>query len=97
RRRTPRKWPRARPRGAALLRWGTDLPAIEKTKLGRAVNTPLFVVRDPEVKRSYLTGGTFWYEAEDPVKSWKPVEAAGGRRVTIPFGDLICSGPRRQT
>jgi hypothetical protein len=48
---------------------------IEKTKLERAVNTPLFVVRDPEVKRSYLAGGGFWYEAEDAAKSWTPVAA----------------------
>jgi hypothetical protein len=50
-------------------------PAIRplpETKLERVVNTPLFVVRDPETKRFYLGGGKFWYEATDPKGPWSP-------------------------
>jgi hypothetical protein len=48
------------------------LRPLEQTGLERAVNTPLFVVRDPAEKKLYLAGGTFWFEATDPKGPWKP-------------------------
>src|SRR5262249_60943149 len=51
------------------------LRAIEKTSLQRAVNTPLFVVCDPEAKSCFIYGARFWYEAPEPMGPWKSVEA----------------------
>ena len=51
------------------------LRPIEKSSLERAVNTPLFVVCDPAVKRCFLNGGRFWYEAPDAAGPWTSVDA----------------------
>ncbi|HET9598855.1 MAG TPA: hypothetical protein VFP65_25000, partial [Anaeromyxobacteraceae bacterium] len=48
------------------------LRPLEGTKLERVVNTPLFVVKDPEQKKLFLGGGKFWYEAADPKGPWTP-------------------------
>ncbi len=51
------------------------LRPVEGTKLMRVVNTPCFVVLDPDTRRYALAGGTFWYEAEEVAGPWKPVPA----------------------
>jgi hypothetical protein len=48
------------------------LRPLEQTGLERAANTQLFVVKDPAVKKLYLAGGKFWYEANDPKGPWTP-------------------------
>src|SRR4051812_21028170 len=50
------------------------LRPIKDSKLQRAVNTPLFVVWNPDSKVCSLYGGKFWYEAPDPLGPWKSVE-----------------------
>src|SRR5262249_42019676 len=47
---------------------------IENTLLHRAVNTPLFVVCEPDEKRCSLNGGKFWYQAPDAMGPWTSVE-----------------------
>jgi hypothetical protein len=43
--------------------------------LERAVNTPLFVVKDPAAGRFYLGSESQWYEAADAKGPWTPVAA----------------------
>jgi hypothetical protein len=60
---------------AVLLLYDGD-PAVRpipNAGLERVVNTPLFVVRDPDTKRFYLGSPTFWYEAADSKGPWKLV------------------------
>ncbi|HTO98739.1 MAG TPA: hypothetical protein VMK66_16935, partial [Myxococcales bacterium] len=46
---------------------------IENTSLQRAVNTPLFVICDDEVRKCFINGGKFWYEAGDAAGPWTSV------------------------
>src|SRR5262249_39879202 len=50
------------------------LRPLEKASLQRAVNTPLFVVCEPEPKQCFLNGARFWYQAPDPAGPWTSVE-----------------------
>ncbi|MDP9173611.1 MAG: hypothetical protein M3O30_07070 [Planctomycetota bacterium] len=43
------------------------LAQVKDTNLYQAVNTPFFVVLDPDTKRYYLKGAGRWFEAPDPI------------------------------
>lgn len=45
---------------------------IENSPYERALNTPFAVARDKKSKMNYLSSGTFWYEAKDPLGPWAP-------------------------
>jgi hypothetical protein len=49
--------------------------SIPDSSLRRAVNTPMFVVEDPATRRWYLSGGTYWYEAQAATGPFAPIAA----------------------
>ena len=46
--------------------------AIENSDYERALNTPVLVVRNTKSKTCYLSSGTLWYQAKDPLGPWSP-------------------------
>jgi len=61
---------------------------IEGSPYERALNTPFAVVRDTKSKRCYLSSGTFWYEASDPLGPWSPT--------SNPPADLVQAMPKAE-
>lgn len=47
--------------------------AVDDSPYERAINTPYLVVRDTRTDRSYLSSGTLWYAAMDPLGPWSPI------------------------
>ncbi|HMB58686.1 MAG TPA: hypothetical protein VKN35_02140 [Xanthomonadales bacterium] len=45
---------------------------VEDSPYERALNTPFLVVRDTQSGECYLSSGTSWYEAENPLGDWVP-------------------------
>ncbi len=46
--------------------------AVENSSYERALNTPFAVARDKNTKRVYLSSGTLWYSADDPLGPFTP-------------------------
>lgn len=45
--------------------------AVENSHYERALNTPFVVVQDTKSKDCYLSSGTYWYQAKDPMGPWQ--------------------------
>ncbi|MCJ7591881.1 MAG: carbohydrate-binding family V/XII [Woeseiaceae bacterium] len=58
-----------------------NFSAVENSNYERALNTPVLVVRNTRSKTCYLSSGTLWYQAEDPLGPWSPT--------TNPPADLV--------
>jgi hypothetical protein len=54
---------------------------VENSTYERAVNTPFAVARNTKSKHVYLSSGTLWYQADDPLGPWL--------RTTTPPADII--------
>ncbi len=48
---------------------------VENSNYERTMNTPLVVVRNKKTKALYLTSGTLYYEAKDPMGPWTPTRS----------------------
>lgn len=48
---------------------------LDNDAYSRALNTPYAVIRDNNTKRVYLSGGSLWYVADDPMGPFTPVPA----------------------
>ena len=48
-----------------------ELSKVEDSKLMRIVNTPFFIVFDPEKKNYYLKGGSEWLSTKDIMRAWQ--------------------------
>jgi hypothetical protein len=48
---------------------------IDNSNYERAVNTPFAVARNQGSKTVYLSSGSAWYAAEDPLGPWQPISA----------------------
>ena len=59
---------------------------VEKSSYERALNTPYLVVRDKRSKACYLSSGSLWYSAKDPLGPWAPI--------TNPPADLVQMLPK---
>jgi hypothetical protein len=59
--------------------------SIENTSWERALNTPFAVARDTRGGTCYLSSGTLWYSAEDPLGPWS--------HTAHPPGDLVKMAP----
>lgn len=47
---------------------------IENSPYERALNTPFAVARSTKTKKVYLSSGTFWYVADNPMGPWQVTE-----------------------
>ena len=47
------------------------LKKLENTSYEYVVNTPFFIINDPNNKTNYLKGGLLWYQSDDILKNWK--------------------------
>lgn len=47
---------------------------IENSPYERALNTPFAVARNKQTKKMYLSNGTFWYTADNPMGPWQVTE-----------------------
>ncbi|MEZ9196701.1 carbohydrate-binding family V/XII [Shewanella sp. 10N.286.54.B9] len=47
---------------------------IENSPYERALNTPFAVARNKQTKKMYLSSGTFWYTADNPMGPWQVTE-----------------------
>ena len=47
---------------------------IENIPYERALNTPFAVARNKQTKKMYLSSGTFWYTADNPMGPWQVTE-----------------------
>ncbi|WP_219622723.1 carbohydrate-binding family V/XII [Shewanella sp. GutCb] len=47
---------------------------IEGSPYERALNTPFAVARNQQTKKLYLSSGTFWYTADNPMGPWQTTE-----------------------
>jgi hypothetical protein len=47
---------------------------VENSNYERVLNTPMMVARNTYSKRVYLSSGTLWYEAKDPMGPWNPLQ-----------------------
>ncbi len=59
---------------------------VEKSSYERAINTPYLVVRDKRSKTCYLSSGSLWYSAKEPLGPWAPI--------TNPPADLVQMLPK---
>jgi hypothetical protein len=68
---------------AALLLYDGEprFSPVENSDYERALNAPFAVARNTKTKKVYLSGGTFWYESNDPMGPWK--------LTTSPPADLV--------
>ncbi|MGA9573301.1 MAG: hypothetical protein WBS20_05060 [Lysobacterales bacterium] len=48
---------------------------IENSRYESAVNTPFAVARNAKTGMCYLSSGTYWYEAKDPMGPWAPTSS----------------------
>jgi hypothetical protein len=46
---------------------------VENSDYERVLNTPYAVARNTKTKLVYLSSGTWWYVAQDPLGPWKPL------------------------
>lgn len=58
---------------------------VDNSSYERAINTPYLVVRDKRTAASYLSSGSLWYAATDPLGPWQPI--------TDPPSDLVAMLP----
>jgi len=60
---------------ALLVTYDGDpmLEPIPGSSLQRVTNTPYAVVYDPGARRYYLSGGSLWYRASDPLGPWSVI------------------------
>jgi len=49
--------------------------AVENTDYERALNTPFAVARNTRTERVYLSSGTYWYVADDPLGPFEPTSS----------------------
>ncbi|WP_299003457.1 carbohydrate-binding family V/XII [uncultured Shewanella sp.] len=63
--------------------------AINDTEYERVINTPFAVARNKETKKLYLSSGSFWYEANDPLGPWTLTRK--------PPADLVKLMPKSET
>lgn len=61
---------------------------VENSKYERALNTPMLVARHTRTKTCYLSSGSLWYEAKDPLGPWKVTGS--------PPADLVAIVPRQE-
>jgi len=62
---------------------------IENSPYERALNTPFAVARNTKTKMNYLSSGTYWYEARDPLGPWSVTQN--------PPADLVENTPEPDT
>lgn len=68
--------------------------AVENSDYERALNTPLLVVRNNKSKTCYLSSGTLWYQADDPLGPWSPTSSPPADLVSmLPVPDDAGSAP----
>lgn len=48
---------------------------VQKSDYERVLNTPFVVVRHKDGDDLFLSSGTFWYEASDPMGPWTPTDS----------------------
>jgi hypothetical protein len=61
---------------------------VENSQYERALNTPMLVARHTRTKTCYLSSGSLWYEAKDPLGPWKVTKS--------PPADLVAIVPRQE-
>ena len=59
---------------------------VENSQYQRALNTPLMVARDTRSKLCYLSSGSLWYQARDPLGPWDVTHS--------PPADLVAMLPK---
>jgi len=70
--------------------------AVENSDYERALNTPMVVVRNTKSKRSYLSSGTLWYEANDPMGPWSATSSPPSDLVSmLPAPDATATAPAK--
>ncbi len=65
---------------------------VEKSPYERALNTPLAVARDKKSGVSYLSSGTLWYSAKNPLGPWTLTRSPPADLVSMlppPEGDAV--------
>ena len=62
---------------------------VENSPYERVLNTPFLVVRNTKSKTCYLSSGTLWYQAEDPLGPWASTQS--------PPSDLVKMLPPPET
>jgi len=68
---------------------------VEDSPYERALNTPFLVVRDTRSKTLYLSSGSLWYEAADPLGPWSPTSAPPADLAKmLPAADDGASAPK---
>ena len=62
---------------AVLLAYDGDpkFSAVENSNYERALNAPFVVVRNTRTGESYLSSGSLWYKAKDPLGPWLPTDS----------------------
>jgi hypothetical protein len=56
-------------------------PKVEKNKdlnMETVVNTPFFIVKNPDDKQYYLFGGDYWYVSNNVTGNWRPASNLSG-------------------
>jgi hypothetical protein len=48
---------------------------VENSDYERVLNAPFLVVRNKKTRMCYLSSGTLWYQAKDPLGPWQPTRA----------------------
>ncbi len=67
---------------------------VENSPYERAVNTPFAVARNKKTGMSYLSSGSFWYQAKDPMGPWSATSSPPADLVKmIPDTDAGDAGP----
>lgn len=66
--------------------------AVEGSPLERAMNTPFLVLHDPSGGAYYLSGGTSWFRAAEPMGPWAPAGEVPPEAVRIARRDLQEAG-----
>lgn len=51
-----------------------QLKKEDESDLAYVVNTPFFIVRDPESEKYFIHGGNFWYSSHEILNGWKSTE-----------------------
>jgi len=62
---------------AVLLAFDGDpkFSAVENSNYERALNAPFVVVRNTRTGENYLSSGSLWYKAKDPLGPWLPTDS----------------------
>ena len=81
---------------AVLLLYDGDprFSPVENSSYERALNTPFLVVRNTSTQRSYLSGGSQWYQSNDPLGPWAPTESPPADLLAmLPAADADITSP----